>query len=78
MPDQKRRYPASARRARALRIYCGFAGYGKQKRFCEWLGDGVTTARWGMVERGQTQFSYRIIHIIKQKLPTVDTAPGWY
>ena len=76
MPDQKRRYPSSARRARALRIYCGFPGRrGGQKDFVAWLGGGVTAARWGMVERGETQFSYRIVHIIKQRLPTVDT--GW-
>ena len=66
-------FPDSARRALALRIYCGFDGHGQQKRFCEWLGGGVTAARWGMVERGQTQFSYRMIQVIKQKLPTVDT-----
>jgi len=67
------KYPDSARRALALRLYCGFPGHGGQKDFANWLGPDLTYVLWGAVERGEARFSFRLIGIIKQKLPTVDT-----
>jgi len=48
-------------------------GHGGQKDFANWLRPDLTYVLWGAVERGEARFSFRLIGIIKQKLPTVDT-----
>ena len=57
-------------RARALRIYCG---YESQKDFAEKFLEVVSPGRWGNVERGTVPFSFRLIEIIKKKVPAIDT-----
>lgn len=64
------KYPESAQRALALRIYCNFGGHGNQKKFAEWLG--MSQALWGMIERGNAQFSYSVIKLIKKRHPAID------
>lgn len=70
--EPRPQYPDSGARALALRIYCGFPKHGGQKDFAKWLGPGVTAARWGMVERGQTPFSDRMFKILRQRLPWIE------
>jgi len=60
----------SGMRARALRVYCG---YESQKNFAEKFLKVVSPGRWGNVERGNIPFSFRLIKIIKKKVPAIDT-----
>lgn len=71
--EPRAKYPDSGRRALALRLYCGFPEQRPgQKDFVKWIGNGLTTARWGMVERGQTPFSDRMYQILRKRLPWLE------
>lgn len=71
--EPRAKYPDSGLRALALRIYCGFPDRrGGQKDFAKHIGGGLTSARWGMVERGQTPFSDRMFQILRRRLPWLE------
>lgn len=70
--EPRAKYPESGLRMLALRVHCGFPGHGNQKEFAQWLGPGMSAARWGMVERGQTQVSDRVFKILRKRLPWLE------